>query len=137
MTRVPRTVLFPLLVLMQLIAPWVHAHAFDPVGGGEGFLHLPGLEFLGRSGPERVALSVELDPGDWIVGMQAGVRHDSATTPAWIGDPDPAALAVAWPFPPPATWTDPPYLDAPPPLFHRPRRAAAHPRAPPAVPVEL
>lgn len=137
MTRVPRAVLFPLLVLMQFIAPWVHAHAFDPVGGGEGFLHLPGLEFLGRGGPEPVVLPAQLDPGDWIVGMQAGVRHDSATAPAWVGDPDPAALPVALPSPPPTAWADPPYLNAPPPLFHRPRRATVRPRAPPAVPAEL
>jgi hypothetical protein len=59
------------LVLMQILAPWVHAHT-----GGEtmgGFLHLPGLEFLdkadaGYASQDRAAAM------DVIVGVQTGIQ---------------------------------------------------------------
>lgn len=73
MTRVPRLSLYALLVLMQLLAPWVHAHTGTETGG---FLHLPGLESLAKSGEAHAAAGLQAGMADLIVGVQVGVPND-------------------------------------------------------------
>jgi hypothetical protein len=72
MTRVPRLALYALLVLIQVLAPWVHAHTSRETGG---FLHMPGLETLAHSGKAFAAEDFQAGGADVIVGMQAGVPH--------------------------------------------------------------
>jgi len=60
-----------LLILVQLLSPWVHAHTGGETGGQ---LHIPGLE---RLHVQKSALSVEADASatDILVGVQAGIEH--------------------------------------------------------------
>lgn len=131
MTHVPRTALFLLLALTQIIAPWVHAHAGEETGG---FMHLPGLEFRARD--DRAALTpaaARMGDADWIVGIQAGIRHGGEAAASWPHAPDPAPTPLGC-VPSALAWVaDPPYIQAPPPLFHA-FRGIVHPRAPPPIP---
>jgi hypothetical protein len=58
-----------MLALMQMLAPWVHAHTGVEKGG---LLHMPGLEFL--AGGETGCAVLDAQPGgtDLIVSVQAG-----------------------------------------------------------------
>jgi hypothetical protein len=73
MTRASRLALYALLVLMQILAPWVHAHTGRETGG---FLHLPGLESLAGSGKGYAVADLQAGTADVIVGVQAGVPGD-------------------------------------------------------------
>ena len=68
----PRSI-FPclLLIIIQLLLPWVHAHTGGETGGQ---LHIPGLE---RLHGQKSALSDEADASarDILVGVQAGIEH--------------------------------------------------------------
>lgn len=128
MTLAPRLVLCCLLVLMQILAPWVHAHTGTETGG---FLHLPGLESFVETGKGCAAADALAGDMDVIVGVQAGVwdqsklaqpdtdRQDLSTPPS-----SESVLAGLRPTHarPPAT--------APPVPYPVPRYRA-HPRAPP------
>jgi hypothetical protein len=128
MTRTPRLVLCTLLLMMQVIAPWVHAHTGAETGG---FLHLPGLEFLGKDGKDRVAVGSLPEGTDMIVSVQAGVWDSAEATQSLPDNPEPPYL----PAPPPVFFPQPmvgqlPDTRGPPPLF-RLSRHDIHPRAPP------
>lgn len=67
----PRSIfLCLLLILVQLLSPWVHAHTGGETGGQ---LHMPGLERL--HGPKS-AFTDEADASvmDILVGVQAGIE---------------------------------------------------------------
>ena len=70
----PRSLLFcPLLILMQLFSPWVHAHTGCETGG---LLHIPGLERL--RGPEAAPTAqADLYATDTLVGVQSGIKQSS------------------------------------------------------------
>jgi hypothetical protein len=70
MRRSRSTVINLALILMQVLAPWVHAHT-----GGEtmGFLHVPGLERLAY-GATAVTDGAVAHPPDIILGVPAGVQ---------------------------------------------------------------
>ncbi|MGZ8248889.1 hypothetical protein [Methylomagnum sp.] len=74
MTRAPRLALCLLLVLMQLLAPWVHAHTGAETGG---FMHLPGLEAFVDSEEGYATARLARDGLDVIVGVQAGTWNPS------------------------------------------------------------
>ncbi|CAL1240083.1 hypothetical protein [Candidatus Methylocalor cossyra] len=79
MTRCPRFAVFLVLALMQMLAPWVHAHTGLERGG---FLHLPGLENLARrSADDCAAAASQADQRDLIVAMQAGRWDRPAEAP--------------------------------------------------------
>ena len=71
MNRLRSIFLCSLLILVQLLSPWVHAHTGGETGGA---LHIPGLERL--HGPKS-AFSDEADASapDILVGVQAGIEH--------------------------------------------------------------
>lgn len=60
-----------LLILVQLLSPWGHAHTAGETGGQ---LHIPGLE---RLHGQKSALSDEAAASatDILVGVQAGIEH--------------------------------------------------------------
>ncbi|MGX2038683.1 hypothetical protein ACWJKU_00905 [Methylocaldum sp. MU1018] len=126
-TPVPRLILLTLLTLMQVIAPWVHAHT---AGETNAFLHMPGLEFLSKSGKNLVQADVSPLDQDIVVGIQAGLRGEIDKAGLLPGaDDQPCLPAAAAPVRrPPAA--DPPFFgESPPPPPHFYRNAA--PRAPP------
>lgn len=128
MTRAPRLALYVLLVLMQIIAPWVHAHTGAETGG---FLHLPGLEFLAKGGEDWGAAGTPPGGTDVIVSVPAGVWDGAGAAGFSPDNPDPPYLpAAAPPFSPQPVAGCPRYIEAPPPLFHLSRHDA-NPRAPP------
>lgn len=125
MIRAPRLAALLLLVLMQILAPWVHAHTGMERGG---FGHLPGLEFLHETSDGYTPA----DTGhDWIVGVQAGKwdRADASTR---------VSPAPEFPALPPKAFSipaEPPMsraraMEVPPPSAP-PRRHSGGPRAPP------
>ena len=63
MFKIPRKLLVIFLVMLQLIAPLVHAHTGEKVSGLAGF-HVPGLEMY----------SVDFSPDGIIVGVNAGIK---------------------------------------------------------------
>lgn len=67
--QLPRAALLVLLALMQVIAPWVHAHTGTETGG---FLHVPGLEFLSKAGETSAQADAPPLDHDVIIGVQAG-----------------------------------------------------------------
>lgn len=89
MSRAPRLPLFLLLILLQALAPWVHAHAGAELGGG---LHLPGLENLARQGG---AASVGAEGADRIIVLEAGIRLVAEPDRPRPCDPG-LALPPAW-----------------------------------------
>lgn len=89
MSRAPRLPLFLLLILLQALAPWVHAHAGAELGGG---LHLPGLENLARQGG---AASVGAEGADRIIVLEAGIRFVAEPDRSRPCDPG-LALPPAW-----------------------------------------
>lgn len=129
MTRLTQHALYLLLVLMQTIAPWVHAHTGTETGG---ILHLPGLEFF--SGPHPQASAAEgriAMQQDFIVFMQAGYQNGG--THATPHPPDglaPASFAGFEPPPSIPSHTSPRASTAKPCRLFFPD---AIPRAPPAV----
>lgn len=128
MTRAPRLVLCTLLLMMQIIAPWVHAHTGAETGG---FLHLPGLESLGKGGKDLAAAGLLPGGTDMIVSVQAGVWDSAEAAQSLPDNPEPPYLShtpfVFFPLP---TLGQLPDTRGPPPLF-RFSRHNAHPRAPP------
>jgi hypothetical protein len=125
MIRVPRLVLCILLVLTQVLAPWVHAHLGVETGG---FLHLPGLEMAAKTDPG----CADASPGDRdvIVGMQAGVWDQSKLVRSDPGQPD-HALAPAEPAPASVRPDHAQPLATAPPVPYPASRYRSHPRAPP------
>jgi len=75
MNRGLRNFFIILLVLIQFIAPLVHAHTGLPqIGNG---IHLPGLEFIGNAqGSSNIAANT-LCPGQQgvIINISSGARH--------------------------------------------------------------
>ena len=74
MIRPLRKSLFILLLLLQLIAPLVHAHScHEPSAGG---LHLPGLELLNSEADELFTHAAELhsNPGGVMVSVSSGIE---------------------------------------------------------------
>jgi hypothetical protein len=72
MTRAPRLVLCLLLVLLQVLTPWVHAHTGKAAGG---FLHLPGLEKLAAPA-EGCGLDEARPEGSGVlIAVQSGCRE--------------------------------------------------------------
>jgi hypothetical protein len=126
MIRVPRLALYILLVLTQILAPWVHAHTGEETGG---FLHVPGLEALADSGRNCTAADMPSSGMDVIVGVQAGLWNRSGLTQfdrqdqPWLPPPVPALSPSNLPAGLAAA-------EAPPPLLRLPRHDT-HPRAPP------
>jgi len=121
-------ILFGLLTLMQVIAPWVHAHTGGETGG---FLHVPGLEFLAKG--EKVLAQLDTSPidQDVIVGVQAGFWgeiHKAKFSPT--ADDQPCLLFIAASIRRPQLAADLSSFDnSPPPSSHAYPKAA--PRAPP------
>lgn len=127
MIRAPRLVLCILLVLTQVLAPWVHAHMGVETGG---FLHLPGLEMAAKTAPGCAA---EASPGDRdvIVVMQAGVWDPSKPIPPDRGQANPPALS---PSQPALACVQPAHalpLATAPPMPYPVSFYRSHPRAPP------
>lgn len=58
-----------MLVLTQMLMPWVHAHTGVEKGG---FLHVPGLEFLAETGKGCAAADAQPGGAGLIVGVQVG-----------------------------------------------------------------
>lgn len=128
MIRAPRFPLLLLLVLMQCLAPWLHAHSGVETGG---FLHLPGLEFLAGTSGDCTMSDARTGETDLIVGMPAGKwdRVDGGNCAGKKHAP-PALLAVAAPSVPPL----PPFGHAPTKAPFAPFAQCRHtgcPRAPP------
>ena len=96
-----RLAVLSLLLLLQLFAPLVHAHA----GGGpvSGMLHVPGLEFLGKpDGSAAEPAGGQPDTGQLIVGMAPGLKNPGACAlPASASGFPPATPASAPGFKPP------------------------------------
>ena len=101
MNRLRSIFLCSLLILVQLLSPWVHAHTGGETGGA---LHIPGLERL--HGPKS-ALSDETDASatDILVGVQAGIEHSGqllgkliesgvVALPDFTASPEPARVAL-------------------------------------------
>ena len=64
----PRSILvYPLLILIQLFSPWVHAHTGCETGG---VLHIPGLERM--QGPADVTTA---QAADMLIGVQSGIEQ--------------------------------------------------------------
>lgn len=128
MIRAPRLALSLLLVLMQCLAPWVHAHTGGETGASP---HLPGLEFLAGVVKECAAADSRPDHPDLIVGVQAGKwdRSDKAQ-PAPDGRSSTALPPGTVPamLPPPLARAKGQDALVLPPAQGRP---TAHPRAPP------
>lgn len=124
-----RFALCAVLALMQMLAPWVHAHTGVETGR---FLHLPGLEFLAGTDKGCAAADAQPDGADLIVGLQAGPCKGSESI-------RPAPERLPQPYPPPASSAVLPRLPAadasvgeiPPPCLEL-LRHDARPRAPPS-----
>lgn len=127
MTRAPRLVLCCLLVLMQILAPWVHAHTGAETGG---FLHLPGLESFAETGKGCAAADALPGDLDLIVGVQAGVWDQSKLIQSDPGQPD-HALPPAEPAPASARPDHALPPAAAPPAPRPVPRYCSRPRAPP------
>ena len=81
MQQATRIATIALFVLMQFLAPLVHAHA-----GGEAFsgdIHVPGLEFLlaAHHGKSAQAYTYKAFSGT-LVGVATGLRHQGDNTNA-------------------------------------------------------
>lgn len=64
----PRSILvYPLLILIQLFSPWVHAHTGCETGG---VLHIPGLERM-----QGQADTTSAQAADMLVGVQSGIEQ--------------------------------------------------------------
>lgn len=126
MIRAPRLVLCILLVLTQVLAPWVHAHLGVETGG---FLHLPGLEMAAKTDPG----CADASPGDRdvIVGMQAGVWDQSKLVQSDRGQADQPALPPAQPAPACVRPDHALPLATAPPVPRPVPRYCSRPRAPP------
>lgn len=128
MPRPLRLVLLVLFVLMQSIAPWVHAHTGTETGG---LLHLPGLESLERHDSD-ITLNDGLADLDLIVSVPAGVSETKALVKSATAHID--RVLPPWPSlsPAPRSHSFPLPYPQPPPLQHANPAATAHsPRAPP------
>ena len=92
MQQASRIALIGLLALMQLFAPLVHAHT----GGGRfsGAVHVPGLEFLGKSnGTFAATPSGPVECQGVIVGLAPGLKNQGDhAVPA--PDPESGLLAI-------------------------------------------
>ena len=75
MFKIPRKLLVIFLVMLQLIAPLVHAHTGEKVSGLAGF-HVPGLEMYSveHDACMSQAVSVDFSPDGIIVGVNAGIK---------------------------------------------------------------
>lgn len=127
MTRAPRLVLCCLLVLMQILAPWVHAHTGAETGG---FLHLPGLESFAEAGTGCAAADALPGDMDLIVAVQAGVWDQSKLIQPDPGQPD-HALPPSEPAPASVRPAHALPLATAPPVPRPVPRYGSRPRAPP------
>jgi hypothetical protein len=130
MALVSRNVFFILLVLMQVIAPWVHAHTGRETGG---FWHVPGLEFLTGPGKGYAHFTGRPDGEGVLVGVQSGLRDWAGETGFSPDSGDQPGLAAAS-GPPARVSADRAAVTAivsPPPI--RPPFRKASPRAPPST----
>ncbi|MBP1152876.1 MULTISPECIES: hypothetical protein [Methylocaldum] len=92
-TLASRTILLVLLTLMQVIAPWVHAHTGGETGG---FLHVPGLEFLSKSGETSVQADAPPLDQDVIISVQAGFWGEAGKAKfSPIADDQPCLPSIA------------------------------------------
>jgi hypothetical protein len=130
MSRAPRLPLFLLLILLQALAPWVHAHAGTEAAGG---LHLPGLEHLAR---QDGAASIRAETTDRIVALEAGIRPAAAPGRTSLSDCHalPPARLMALGPPPVLGHAAVPALPA---GYRRAPFRPAQPRAPPWAPACL
>lgn len=69
MTRLFASSLRLALILIQFLAPWVHAHAERETGG---LFHIPGLERWRDGEGSAAAGTYPAEPADHIAGMQQG-----------------------------------------------------------------
>ena len=75
--------LVTLLVLLQLVAPLVHAHTGKPILAGSSssrnLLHVPGLEMLGvfpGKEAQLQAATTNVYPEGFVVGINAGLKQN-------------------------------------------------------------
>jgi hypothetical protein len=131
MFRPPKLTLYALLALMQIIAPWVHAHTGAETGSG---WHIPGLEFLSKDGQSFSTAGESTYVMDRIVGIPAGVWSPASLLKISATDGTPAAvLPVRVEALQPHSFTVP--ISRAPPALPRsalPRHDAV-PRAPPSL----
>lgn len=75
MIRIRSALFHVMLVLSQILIPWVHAHTgTEPAGAG--VLHLPGLEWMSaRSDDAGITGQPVFQANDVIIGVQAGIEH--------------------------------------------------------------
>jgi hypothetical protein len=131
MIRFPRLPLYTLLILMQMLAPWVHAHMGQETGGS---WHLPGLEGLVAGGDKAFeAANGAAGFPDLIVAMPVGVTdagQNAKLPPASLDQPPamPMAAFSPAPFPQFAGGLIPTEIPPSPSCPNHPRSA---PRAPP------
>lgn len=133
MTRALRLVLFFLLVSMQILAPWVHAHTGTETGG---FLHWPGLESLAKIGKACEGADRPHGVADVIIGMQVGVPDSGQvgqSSPDGLHHP-PILLPMSVSLVPPLSFAGHrARVETPPPRFRFSRHDFAS-RAPPKSP---
>lgn len=139
MSTIPRISLVVFLVLLQLLAPLVHAHAGSPVfsafNAGAAKLHVPGLETLNAhydnpSAEQGLKATLDVPQEGMVVGVNTGIMQ---AQPDSLADCDFACYCTQTtpkigffrvigilPFPPP------PFIFA-----YQLARSAHAPRAPP------
>lgn len=76
MTRLLASSLRLALILIQFLAPWVHAHVERETGG---LLHIPGLERWGDKDGFTAAESDHAAAADRILGMQTGLSQEESS----------------------------------------------------------
>lgn len=117
-----------MLVLTQMLMPWVHAHTGVEKGG---FLHVPGLEFLAETGKGCAAADAQPGGAGLIVSVQAGPWNGPESirfAPDRLIQPYPPPVVPAlFPKLPGANLTAAEAFPSPVELF----RHDARPRAPP------
>ena len=133
MTSAPRYFLCLLLMWLQVLSPWVHAHTGEETGG---FLHVPGLEKLAQPAGGCTLEEGRRDPSGVLVAMQSGARASASPLrpgpgPVILPPPPAPAPAGAGPLPTLEFRTAP--GQGPPPGNASPVYPDAPPRAPPAA----
>lgn len=132
MSRSPPRCIHLMLILLQFLAPWVHAHT-----GGETleFFHVPGLERLASAAVETPG-GASASAIDVIVGIPAGIEYAGHNG---CGAPDDGGPAFPPPYPPDLPLINSTQVSGPgvngSPLIpaRRMLRPGAPPRASPAV----
>ena len=85
--RLRNLLLTIILVLIQVLVPWVHAHTGTETGGG---LHMPGLESMGSSDPAYTS-DASAYQTDVIVAVQFGIQKTKKAV-SQVSAPDDTSL---------------------------------------------